>query len=87
MEDFIDGTHKMLIDRGLDVRSANEVCLLLKYKRPIIQATFYYRLKGMTQEQIAEKVGVVRSAISKYINAGCADIKDRLSRNRDKTDF
>lgn len=44
-----------------------------------VQTTFYYRMNGFTQEEVAEMIGVTQVRINQYINENLNEIKNILN--------
>ena len=69
----------ILIDTGLDVRKAEDICLLLRYKPDNVQRAFYLRCKGWTLEEIGKVINVSKQQVFKYMDENCEDIKKYLN--------
>ena len=75
----------LLISQGLDIRKAEDICLLLQFKPENVQRAFYLRCQGKTQEEIAYEVGVTQRQVSFYLSNNCVDIKKYLEVFTSKT--
>ena len=75
----------LLISQGLDIRKAEDICLLLQFKPENVQRAFYLRCQGKTQEEIGFELGVPQTTVSYYLIEKCKDIKSVLTGNIGKT--
>ena len=72
---------RLLRDKGLKIRQAEDVYLLLKYKPERVQRAFVMRCEGHKQWYIAQEIGIAQQTVSKYIIEQCSDIYDYLTTN------
>jgi predicted DNA-binding protein (UPF0251 family) len=63
---------------GLNDRQIEDITLLLSFKRERVQLAFYYRVQGMTFEQVGERVGVSRQVATRMLYEECENIADFL---------
>ena len=63
---------------GLKERKIEDVLLLLRFKPERVQLVFYYRVQGMTQQWIADKLNMSDRQVRRYINKHLSDIKKYL---------
>jgi len=64
----------VLTTAGLTARQVEDIFLLLSFKRERVQLAFYYRAQGMTQQEVADRVGVTQQAVQLYIKEDLSEI-------------
>jgi predicted transcriptional regulator len=78
LEKEIDEIIKLLIQKGITERKAEDVALLLRFKPPNVRRAFFLRLQGKTQEEIGKSIGVTQPQVSYYFDVSCEDVKKYL---------
>jgi len=68
----------VLTTAGLSTRQIEDIFLLLSFKRERVQLAFYYRAQGMTQQEVADRVGVAQRVIHYYLTGELAEISEYL---------
>ena len=59
---------------GLKERQIEDIQLLLRFKPHRVQLAMYYRLQGMTFENIADLIGASKTQTIRYVYESCDDI-------------
>lgn len=67
-----------LRDMGVMSCVIEDILNELKTKSYNVQATFYYRMNGYSQEQVAEMLGVTQVRIVQYVTENLKKVKEIL---------
>jgi len=70
--------NRLLLEAGLSQRQAEDIDLLLSFKPENVQLSFYYRMCGDTQQEIADRLHVNQSTVKYYMSESIEDLKKYL---------